>query len=481
MDEPVVVKFPSDLVTPVRAFLALVGEGEDAFLFESVAGGEAQARYSFLGLRPSERFTSGETAQRFRGDRVEALEGTPAETFAAWSASFARAGAAGPVPFLGGAVGWMDFSCYAYAEPVLRPAFPGARAERMHFGLFTTGLVLDHLRQEGFLYTFPGEGRDAAACTALLHELRAKLEGPVPQRPSALQWTQERGPDRERFAKNVAAVQEAILAGDSYQVVVSEPFSGSFEGNPFEVYRRLRRLNPSPYHFYLSLGGRQVVGASPEMLVRVEGRAATTVPIAGTRMRGTTAAQDLALERDLLSDPKELAEHAMLVDLARNDLGRVCAYGSVSVPVRGVIERYSHVMHMTSEVQGTLAAERSAMEALWATFPAGTVSGAPKIRAVKLLSELEGEDRGVYGGAVGIVDPAGNLETCIAIRTLEFEGGRVTFRTGAGIVADSREEAEWDEIHNKAGVLLAALEDSDFTAPDFEAKASLSADRRRER
>lgn len=481
MDEPVVVRFPSDLVTPVRAFLALVGEGEDAFLFESVAGGEAQARYSFLGLNPSERFCAGARAERIWGERSESLPGTPAEAFAAWTASFARAGASGTVPFLGGAVGWMDFSCFGYAEPVLNPSFANTRNPRMHFGLFTTGLVLDHLRQEGFLYAFPHKGRDTTTCRALLGELREKLEGPVPPRRGDLAWEQQISPDRARFSRNVAAVQEAILAGDAYQVVISEPFSGTLEGSPFEVYRRLRRLNPSPYHFYLSLGGRQVVGASPEMLVRVEGRSATTVPIAGTRMRGATAEQDAALERELISDPKELAEHAMLVDLARNDLGRVCAYGSVSVPVRAVVERYSHVMHMTSEVQGMLAAGRTPLEALWATFPAGTVSGAPKIRAVKLLSELEGMDRGVYGGAVGIVDAAGNLETCIAIRTLEFEEGRVVFRTGAGIVADSREEAEWDEIHRKAGALLAALEGSDFTAPDFETKASLSADRRRER
>jgi anthranilate synthase component 1 len=474
-EPPVVVRFPSDLVTPVRAFLALTQEGEDSFLLESVAGGESQARYSFLGFRPSEIFESGDCASVRRGDNREELPGPPEEAFGAWVASFARGDGAPPVPFLGGAVGWMDFSCYAFAEPVLKPTFPAAREQRMVFGHFTSGLVLDHLRQEGYLYRFPQAGEGAIVGRMILDDLRRKLEGAVPPPQEESAWVPEYGPVRERFSRSLASIQGSIVAGDAYQVVLSEPFAGSFEGNPFEVYRRLRRLNPSPYHFYISLGGRQVVGASPEMMVRVEGRRATTVPIAGTRRRGVTGAEDAALEHELLADPKELAEHAMLVDLARNDLGRVCAYGSVEVPVRGVVERFSHVMHMTSEVQGNLAPGHTSLDALAATFPAGTVSGAPKIRAVQLLSQLEGMDRGVYGGAVGIVDGAGNLETCIAIRTLEFEGGKVTFRVGAGIVADSKDDAEWDEIHRKAGALLAALEGSDFTGPQFAARQSLSA------
>lgn len=472
-EPPVVVRFPSDLVTPVRAFLALTDEGDDSFLLESVAGGESQARYSFLGFRPSEIFEAGDGARVRRGGVREDLPGAPADAFGAWVASFAREDPGAPVPFLGGAVGWMDFSAYAFAEPVLESSFQ-ARDPRMIFGLFTTGLVLDHLRQEGYLYRFPQAGEGELECRILIEDLRRRLEGAVPPPQEESIWEVHASPDRERFARNLAAVKEAIAAGDAYQVVLSEPFSGRFDGDPFEVYRRLRRLNPSPYHFYVSLGGRQVVGASPEMMVRVEGRRVTTVPIAGTRRRGANSAQDAELERELRADPKELAEHAMLVDLARNDLGRVCGFGSVEVPVRGTVERYSHVMHMTSEVQGEIAPGRTALDALAATFPAGTVSGAPKIRAVQLLAELEGADRGVYGGAVGIVDAAGNLETCIAIRTLEFEGDRVTFRTGAGIVADSREDAEWDEIHRKAGVLLAALEGTAFTAPEFSPRPTLS-------
>jgi anthranilate synthase component I len=454
---PAVIKVPADLTTPVRAFLCLTEPGQEAFLLESVAGGEAQARYSFLGFDPAERFEAGESATMRRNGGSLALDGPPTEAFASWLDSFASPSRPAPVPFLGGAVGWMDFSSFAYAEPVLATSFRGARPDRIVFGLFTTGLVFDHLRQEAWLYRFPGPGETESQALLVLRQARERLEGPVPTASPAPSWKQSLGPDRTRFARNVAAIQEAILAGDAYQVVLSEPFAGDFDGDPFEVYRRLRRLNPSPYHFYVSLAGRQVVGASPEMMVRVEGRTVTTVPIAGTRRRGATPQEDRRLEEDLLRDPKELAEHAMLVDLARNDLGRVCNFGSVQVPVRGVVERFSHVMHLTSEVQGQIAEDRTPLDALWSAFPAGTVSGAPKIRAVQILSGLEGQDRGVYGGAVGTVDAAGNLETCIAIRTIEFEGGCARFRSGAGIVADSIEEAEWNEIHHKAGIMLAAL------------------------
>lgn len=455
--DPAVLKIPADLTTPVRAFLCLTSPGEDAFLLESVAGGEAQARYSFLGFNPKEVFEAGTSARLTRGPEKRDLPGPPGEAFRDWLGSFAAPLRPAPVPFLGGAVGWMDFSSFAYAEPTLEPSFPTAREARIVFGLFTTGLVFDHLRQEAWLYHFaaPGEGGEDAR--NLLRGAEERLKGPVREAAPTPAWVQETGPDRGRFSRNLSAIQEAIRAGDAYQVVLSEPFEGPFEGDPFEVYRRLRRLNPSPYHFYVSLRGRQVVGASPEMLVRVEGRAVSTVPIAGTRRRGATAAQDRLLEEELLRDPKELAEHAMLVDLARNDLGRVCEFGSVSVPVRGAVERFSHVMHIVSEVRGTLREGLQPLDAHRSTFPAGTVSGAPKIRAVQLLSGLEGQDRGVYGGAVGTVDAAGNLETCIAIRTVEFEGGRARFRSGAGIVADSVEQAEWEEIHHKAGILLAAL------------------------
>ncbi|MGC8723363.1 MAG: anthranilate synthase component I family protein [Acidobacteriota bacterium] len=451
------LRIPGDLLTPVRAFLALTGPGEEAFLLESVAGGETQARYSFLGLHPAEVFEADGSARLRRGSESIPLAGSARQAFARWVGGFSSRWAEPPIPYMGGAVGWVDFSAFSMAEPVLERSLPPTRDPRIVFGLFTTGVIFDHLRQECHLYRLPAPQEEESAALAQLRSIQQKLERPLPAPPPPPRWVPEERPDRERFTRNIAAVKERILAGDTYQVVVSEPFGGPFEGDPFEVYRRLRRLNPSPYHFYVSLGGRQVVGASPEMLLRVEGRSATTIPIAGTRPRGGTPEEDRRLERELLQDPKELAEHAMLVDLARNDLGRVCEFGSVGVPVQAVVERFSHVMHITSEVHGTLAEGRSGLDALWSTFPAGTVSGAPKIRAVEVLSGLEAQDRGVYGGAVGILDTAGNLETCIAIRTFEFAGGRVRFRAGAGIVADSQPESEWKEIHHKAGALLDAL------------------------
>jgi anthranilate synthase component I len=457
-EAPLVLSFPADLTTPVRAFLALTEPGQDAYLLESVTGGESQARFSFIGLDVTETFEVGAQAALIRPDGVEPLPGDPLAALAAWAADLRAVSAGLPVPFLGGAVGWADFSAFALAEPVLGASFPDARAPRLRFGRFATGLVLDHLKQLGYLYHFPSPLDAPGAGAERLGKLRQRLEGALPRRDKAARFQLTRSPDRTRFQRNFAAVQEAILAGEAYQIVISEPFEGRLEGDPFEVYRRLRRLNPSPYHFFVSLGGRQLVGASPEMLVRVEGSAVVTVPIAGTRPRGGTLEEDARLAAELKADPKELAEHAMLVDLARNDLGRVCAHGSVTVPVRGQVEMFSHVMHMTSEVHGQLREGLRPLDALWSTFPAGTLSGAPKIRATQILSALEGEDRGAYGGGVGILDRSGNLELAITIRTMEFQDGAVRFRAGCGLVADSVEASEWAEIHAKAGVLLAALE-----------------------
>lgn len=461
---PRVIAFPADLTTPVRAFLALRDPGQDAYLLESVTGGEAQARYSFIGLDAGERFEAGLEASLTREGARVALPGDPLAALATWAADLRAAHPDLPVPFLGGAVGWVDFSAFALAEPVLEASFPQARPSRLRFGRFATGLVLDHLKQQGYLYHYPAPGEDGEAAQARLEALVARLEGALPEPSATTGFTLTRRPDRAAFARNFAAAQEAILAGDAYQIVLSEPFEGRLEGDPFEVYRRLRRLNPSPYHFFVSLGGRQLVGASPEMLVRVEGQEVATVPIAGTRKRGASAAEDAALAAELKADPKELAEHAMLVDLGRNDLARVCAFGSVTVPVRAQVEMFSHVMHLTSEVHGRLREDLRPLDALWSTFPAGTLSGAPKIRATQILSRLEGEDRGAYGGGVGILDRSGNLELAITIRTMECEDGKVRFRAGAGIVADSVEAAEWAEIHAKAGVLLAALAGAEVTA-----------------
>lgn len=455
---PETLRFSADLTTPVRAYLALVPRGAEGFLLESVAGGERQARYSFLGLDPLEVFEAGPHGAFLRRGRLRIpLSDPPLRALERWLAAFPPFEREG-IPFLGQAVGNVDFSAFGLSEPSLAPAFRRCRRNRILLGRFGTGLVLDHALQEGLLYAFPRRGEGRADLRKRLASLRDRLSGPValPGRPAP--WSTTGAPRRERFLRNVRQVQEAIARGDAYQVVLSEPFAGRYDGDPFDLYRRLRRLNPSPYHFFLSLGGRCLLGASPEMLVRAEPGEVLTVPIAGTRPRGKTAEEDRLLEAALRADPKERAEHAMLVDLGRNDLGRVCLPGTVEVTVREAVERYSHVLHLVSEVRGVPDGSAPLLGAFWSTFPAGTVSGAPKIKAAEILHRLEGGDRRSYGGAVLLLDPPHRLEACIAIRCLEAEAGRVRFRTGAGIVADSDPEAEWEEIHHKAAAVLAVLE-----------------------
>jgi len=469
---PEFLRFSADLTTPVRAFLALVPRAAEGFLLESVAGGERQARYSFLGLDPLEVLEAGPRGAALRREGVRiSLPGPPLAALDRWLASFPAFGREG-LPFLAQAVGAVDFSAFALAEPSLAPAFRGSRSNAVLLGRFGTGLVLDHALQEGLLYGFPRPGERREDLRRRLRRLRDRLSGPVAAPRSGAGWKPSLRPRKEHFLKNVEAAKEAIARGDAYQIVLSEPFGGHYDGDPFDLYRRLRRLNPSPYHFFLSLGGRCLLGASPEMLVRAEPEEVLTVPIAGTRPRGKTAEEDRRLEAALRADPKERAEHAMLVDLSRNDLGRVCLPGTVEVPVREAVERYSHVLHLVSEVRGIPDGAEPLLRAFWSTFPAGTVSGAPKIRAAEILRRLEGADRRSYGGAVLLVDPPRRLEACIAIRCLETEGGRVHFRSGAGIVADSEREAEWEEIHHKAGAVLAALENRETSRTTGAARAA---------
>lgn len=454
---PQILRFSADLTTPVRAFLALAPRGSEGYLLESVAGGERQARYSFLGLDPLEVLEAGQRgAVLRRGDRRFPLPGHPLDALDRWLASFPAFDRQG-LPFVARAVGTVDFSAFALAEPSLAPALQGGRSDGVLLGRFGMGLVLDHALQEGLLYGFPRPGEGREDLRRRLRTLRDRLSEPVAAPFHGVGWKPDRRPRRERFLQNVEAAKEAIGRGDAYQIVLSEPFGGRFDGDPFELYRRLRRLNPSPYHFFLSLGGRCLLGASPEMLVRAEPGEVLTIPIAGTRPRGRTPHEDRRLEAALRADPKERAEHAMLVDLSRNDLGRICLPGTVEVTVREAVERYSHVLHLVSEVRGVPDDAQPLLRAFWSTFPAGTVSGAPKIRAAEILRKLEGEDRRSYGGAVLLLDPPHRLEACIAIRCLETQGGRVRFRSGAGIVADSDPMAEWREIHHKAGAVLAAL------------------------
>jgi anthranilate synthase component 1 len=376
-------------------------------------------------------------------------------------------------PLCGGAVGFLSYDAVRLFEEIPDRHPAEGQIPDVLFLLFDSVVAFDHARQRLLLLTcadLAGRGwkAQAEAAVARLDRLEAFLGTPEPASqlsPSPPAPTPSAGATgfsavlpRARFLEAVVQAKEAILAGEIYQVVLSQRWTGRLGVDPFEVYRALRSLNPSPYLFYLETREAAIVGASPEMLVRCRGRTAETRPIAGTIRRGKTAEEDAILAARLLSDPKERAEHVMLVDLGRNDLGRVCEIGSIRVTRSAEVERYSHVQHIVSEVRGTLAPGRNAIDALGACFPAGTLTGAPKIRAMELIDALEGSRRGIYGGAVGYLDCAGDLDMAIAIRTAVVEKGVCRIQAGAGIVADSIPENEYREAESKAEALFRAVE-----------------------
>ncbi|HXH24946.1 MAG TPA: chorismate-binding protein, partial [Vicinamibacterales bacterium] len=367
--------------------------------------------------------------------------------------------------FTGGAVGYLSYDAAAWFEPVtLQPA--GKVEDEAGFMLFDTVLAFDHVRHRILIIAnarITGdedlESLYQFACAKIgfvERELERTLSRPHRAEPRPLEVRSNI--DRDRFEQMVRTAKEYIAAGDIYQVVLSQRFEAPVCADSFTVYRALRHVNPSPYMYFLRFGGRSIVGASPEMLVRVEGRRVETHPIAGTRPRGRTEEEDVRLAEELKRNEKERAEHVMLVDLGRNDLGRVSAYGTVRVPTYMALERYSHVMHLVSVVEGRLDERHDRLDALVACFPAGTVSGAPKVRAMEIIAELEQDRRGVYAGAVGYLDFAGNLDCCITIRTVVIENGRAYVQAGAGIVADSNPAAEYEETCDKARALIRALE-----------------------
>ena len=474
---PVVREIMADLLTPVSAFLKIAEHSDYAFLFESVEGGEHVARYSFLGKDPFLvlRAREGRTIIDRAGTRTEADE--PFADVLRRIMNEFRSPFVPDLPrFTGGAVGFIGYD----AAPVFEPALEGAwkkRAERLGldpgsleddagFMLFDTVLAFDHVKHRILIVanarTAAGEDLEALyqfACAKidfLQRELQRGLSEETGRAAKTL--TVDTNQTREAFEESVRSIQSEIAAGEIYQAVFSQRFETSTSADPFDVYRALRYVNPSPYMYFMRLGALAIVGSSPEMLVRVEGSRAETHPIAGTRPRGRTGEEDLRLADELKRSEKERAEHVMLVDLGRNDLGRVCEYGTVRVPQYMALERYSHVMHLVSTVEGRLAEGQDRLDALAATFPAGTVSGAPKIRAMEMLAGLEPTPRGIYGGAIGYLDFAGNLDFCIAIRTITMRNGRATVQAGAGIVADSQPRAEYEETRDKARALLTALE-----------------------
>ena len=480
----------ADCLTPVMAYLASASRARRSFLLESVEGGERIARYSFVGRDPYRVLSArgmdledeaGRRVTRSRGDLLDRLREIFSRLHPAPDPGLPR--------FTGGAVGFISYEAARLFEPrsssaregqeapSRRPAGPsGPATPDAWFAFYDTALAFDHLRQSILLITSIMTDHDEAplrrqhaAAVARLDQLAAGLSrrlprwsaGPVARgiapRGGAAAPSAENGAWKS-YRAMVNTAKEHIRAGDIYQVVLSQRFRRRLNGDPFSVYRALRRINPSPYMYFLRDGATALAGASPEMLVRVEGRSAELHPIAGTRPRGNDQVQDAKMEAELLADVKERAEHVMLVDLGRNDLGRVCAPASVHVPEFMKVERFSHVMHLVSRVTGTLAEGRDAFDALRAAFPAGTVSGAPKVRAMEIIDQLEGARRGPYAGAVCYIDHSGNLDSCIIIRTMVAAGRTAWVQAGAGIVADSDPVREYQEIANKAKAVLTAIE-----------------------
>src|SRR5438552_3374610 len=464
---PVCKEIVADLLTPVSAFLKIAEHADYAFLLESVEGGEHVGRYSFLGKDPFLilRARQGRTTVERDGVVTEG-ERPFVETLRSLMADFRSPFVPGLPRFTGGAVGDFGYGAASWFEPILGDLGEGADgADEAGFMLFDTVLAFDHVQHRILIVANARVTADDEleslyqfAC-AKIQFLERELERNLSftDKPSANGVDLRSNYTREKFEEQVRTAKEHIAAGDIYQVVLSQRFESQVAADPFTVYRALRHVNPSPYMYFIRMGGVSVVGSSPEMLVRVEGSRVETHPIAGTRPRGRSSEEDMRLAEELKRNEKERAEHVMLVDLGRNDVGRVCEYGSVRVPQFMGLERFSHVMHLTSIVEGKLADDRDRFDALASCFPAGTVSGAPKVRAMQIIKELERSARGLYAGAVGYLDFAGNLDFCIAIRTIIMSAGRAYVQAGAGIVIDSNPTAEYEETCAKARALLRAL------------------------
>jgi anthranilate synthase component 1 len=465
---PVCKEIVADLLTPVSAFLTIAEHADYAFLLESVEGGEHVARYSFLGKDPFLilRSRGGRTTIERAGAMTES-DRPFIDTLRTLMADFRSPFVPDLPRFTGGAVGYLGYGAASWFEPVLGDLGAGTDgSDPAGFMLFDTVLAFDHVQHRILIIANARITADddleslyqfaCAKIEFLERELERSLSHARRQAANGIDVTSNY--TRERFEEQVRTAKEYIAAGEIYQVVLSQRFEAAIGADPFTVYRALRHVNPSPYMYFLRMGGVSVVGSSPEMLVRVEGSRVETHPIAGTRPRGRNADEDLRLAEELKRNEKERAEHVMLVDLGRNDVGRVCEYGSVRVPQFMGLERFSHVMHLTSIVEGKLADDRDRLDALVSCFPAGTVSGAPKVRAMQIIKELEPSGRGLYAGAVGYVDFAGNLDFCIAIRTVIMSEGKAYVQAGAGIVMDSNPAAEYEETKDKARALIRALE-----------------------
>ncbi len=453
---PVYAEILADAETPVSAYQKLLKTGP-SFLLESVEGGEHIGRYSFLGANPR---TVIRVEQRAGDDSLRSVE--------LEMAKYQPVAVPGLPRFTGGAVGFLSYEYIHQIEPsVPRPARDDLGTPTLCFMITDTVLIFDRVSQTIKIVSNAHVAHDTpeaayARAVAQIERILEQLAQPLPMRP--LEFHRQPAPVKvesnmtpERHAAMVEKSKEYIRAGDIIQVVLAQRFQTQTKASALDIYRALRSINPSPYMFLLDFGDFQLVGASPEVHVRCEDRRVEIRPIAGTRWRGKTPEEDARLEKELLADEKERAEHLMLVDLARNDIGRVCDFGSVSVDEFMVVEKYSHVMHIVSNVTGRLQAHRNSYDLMRATFPAGTVSGAPKIRAMQIISELEATQRGPYAGAVGYFSFSGNLDSCITLRTALLKNGTAYVQAGGGIVADSDAGYEFNETVNKSKAMIKAI------------------------
>jgi anthranilate synthase component I len=468
---PVAKSVAADLLTPVSAFLAVAAKEPDACLLESVERGEQIGRFTFVGARPYMQIRArGEEITIQRGKRKQTFSGSIFEVLKEQLRKHRPASVPGLPPFTGGAVGYFAYDVVRNLENIGEHAKDDLSIPDCILMFFDRLLAFDHLRHQIHIIAMadvssesPRRAYDRAVADIAV--LEKKLERglrplhwktvPAKKNPKLKLHT---GTDQKKFQQIVNRAKEYIAAGDIFQVVLSQRLDFAPEVAPFDIYRALRAVNPSPYMYFLRMGDLHILGSSPEMLVRATGSKLEYRPIAGTHPRGANEAEDLRLEQQMLHDEKERAEHVMLVDLGRNDLGRVSEYGSVKVNDLMYVERYSHVMHIVSALEGKLRAGMDALDAFAACFPAGTLSGAPKVRAMQIIEELEPTRRGVYGGSILYADFAGNLDSCIAIRTMLMKGKRAYLQAGAGIVADSDPAKEYQESLNKSRAVIRAVE-----------------------